>query len=207
MSELSHIKRPLCPQCAYPQSTCLCAWIKPVKAPCELIILQHPKETNHAKNTVKLLKLGLTNLQVIQGEHPEAFYQLSQQVRDNKDHYVLCYPNQNSQAIETLSLENKSQLLANQQKAVILIDASWRKALKMWHLNPWLHELPSWHFASPPTNQYQIRQTKIQNGLSTLEAVSYLLHKVHGFDGTALLHLFEKMQSTCFAQHHGQIKT
>ncbi|MBL4631507.1 MAG: DTW domain-containing protein, partial [Paraglaciecola sp.] len=81
-------------------------------------------------------------------------------------------------------------------------DASWRKALKIWHQNPWLHSLHSWHFAKPPNNQYYIRRTTQENSLSTLESVAYVLELIHSTDCSSLYELFQQMQARCFLKQN-----
>ncbi|WP_158972804.1 tRNA-uridine aminocarboxypropyltransferase [Paraglaciecola sp. L3A3] len=195
-------KRKHCGSCTYPESTCLCQWIKPISSPIPLIILQHPQEAKHAKNTVKLLQLGLHNIEVLQGENSNDFAQLVNRVGQQPHNFSLCYPNVHSMAIEsTLHCSPKASIY-NQGHSLIFIDASWRKALKMWHLNPWLHQLDSWHFDQPPTNQYKIRQTKQENSLSTLEAVAYVLSKTQQVNCSPLIQLFLKMQQLSFKNMH-----
>lgn len=198
MTQLLTSKRAKCINCGYPQLTCLCAWIKVINSPVKIVILQHPKEANHAKNTVKLLQLGLTNLEIIQGENASDFKVFANTVSACPEKYVLCYPHSESKAIETLKLEAEFAPTLVELETLILIDASWRKALKMWHLNPWLQKLNSWHFAAPPQNKYTIRHTKQRNSLSTLESVAYLLNLTYALDCGALLGLFEQMQARCF---------
>lgn len=198
MTQLLTSKRAKCINCGYPQSTCLCAWVKVIDSPVKIVILQHPKEANHAKNTVKLLQLGLTNLEIIQGEDASDFKVFANTVAGCPEKYVLCYPHAKSKAIESLKLETDFAPTLVELDTLILIDASWRKALKIWHLNPWLQKLNSWHFADPPQNQYDIRQTKQKNSLSTLESVAYLLNLTYALDCSTLLGLFEQMQARCF---------
>ncbi|MDU0353337.1 tRNA-uridine aminocarboxypropyltransferase [Paraglaciecola aquimarina] len=152
------------------------------------------------KNTVRLLQLGLKNLQVIQGESAEDFSELAIEVTTAPSQFSLCYPNINSLAIESAFSTADKSAQFSQQHTIIFIDASWRKALKMWHLNPWLQQLTSWHFDNPPEGQYRIRQTKQKNGLSTLEAVTYVLTNTKQVDCSALLTLFLKMQQLRFAE-------
>lgn len=78
---------------------------------------------------------------------------------------------------------------------LILLDGTWRKAKKMWMLNPWLHDLPSWHFGQPPENQYRMRKTNLEHSLSTLEAAAYGLDCLCHFDSAKLLKLFNAMQT------------
>jgi DTW domain-containing protein YfiP len=156
--------------------------------------MQHPKETKHAKNTVKLLQLGLHNIQVLIGERAEDFTQLKQQISQAPDKFSLCYPSEAS-----LPIEHEGQIQAQRSDhTVIFIDASWRKALKMWHLNPWLHSIKAVHFANPPENLYAIRKTTQSNSLSTLEAVCYVLNQYNNTDCSALIDLFKHMQLQSF---------
>jgi DTW domain-containing protein YfiP len=198
MQNIQVNKRIICNSCGYAKSTCVCQWVKPIQSPLGIVILQHPKETKHAKNTVKLLQLSLSNIEVIQGESAQDFQELAETVTTQPDTYSLCYPNQNSKPIEsTISQSDKPAIFSKSHK-IILIDASWRKAFKMWHLNPWLHKLDSWHFDAPPTNQYAIRHTTQANSLSTLESAAYLLNLTHNVDCSSLLTLFANMQQKCF---------
>jgi len=53
--------RAVCPRCERPARTCLCAMLPaPVAVHTQLLILQHPAEAGHAKNTTAFLTLGLS---------------------------------------------------------------------------------------------------------------------------------------------------
>ena len=52
-------RRATCAVCQRPQVTCLCAWVRPVTHATEVLVLQHPLEAHHAKNTARLLHLSL----------------------------------------------------------------------------------------------------------------------------------------------------
>jgi DTW domain-containing protein YfiP len=169
-----------------------------MKPPFNIIILQHPKEAKHAKNTVKLLTLGLKKITVFQGETHRDWAELAQKVVNQPQNYCLFYPHGQSTSIESVSSPPQKARYFPINQHVIFIDASWRKALKMWHLNPWLHSLNSWHFAHPPNNQYHIRHTTQENSLSTLESVAYVLELVYNTDCSALHELFQQMQVRCF---------
>jgi DTW domain-containing protein YfiP len=201
MNTLETNKRLICATCSYPQSTCLCAWIQPITAPLNIIILQHPKETKHAKNTVKLLTLGLKITTVLQGESPENWAELAQKVINQPQKYCLFYPHEQSIAIESISSPQQKAQYFPANHNVIFIDASWRKALKIWKLNPWLQLCNSWHFANPPNSRYCIRHTNQQSSLSTLESVAYVLEHTHNVNCTPLYTLFLKMQQKCFIEN------
>jgi DTW domain-containing protein YfiP len=201
MTTLNSNKRQICLTCGYPQNTCLCAWINPITSPLNIIILQHPKETKHAKNTVKLLTLGLKNITVLQGDMPEDWAELAQKVYIQPQNYCLFYPHEQSNSVESIYSTEQKERYFPENRNVIFIDASWRKALKIWHLNPWLQECNSWHFANPPDNQYHIRRTTQKSSLSTLESVAYVLEHTHNINCTGLHNLFSMMQQKCFLEN------
>ncbi|MEP2650956.1 MAG: tRNA-uridine aminocarboxypropyltransferase [Paraglaciecola sp.] len=190
-----------CVKCDYPQKTCLCTWVYPFDSPINIVILQQPKETKHAKNTVKLLNLTLNRLRVLIGESPEDWTEFIKVVSQNPDNFSVCYPDEQSKPLESLTNIKQKQAFFPPEHTVIFIDASWRKALKIWKLNPWMHTLQSWHFSSPPINQYQIRQTTQKNSLSTLESVAYILEYTQGINCDHLYTLFTKMQQVCFMEN------
>ena len=206
MTNLKTTKRLVCDICGYPQTTCLCAWVAPIHSPLNIIVLQHPKESKHAKNTVKLLRLGIKNITVLQGENPEDWPQLAKSVQQHPQNFCLFYPHEHSNSFEKISSTEQQLQKFPKNHNVIFIDASWRKALKIWHLNPWLKSCSSWHFSSPPNNQYQIRATTVQSSLSTLESVAYVLEHSHHVDCSKLHTLFLKMQQKCFMDQNNGLK-
>ena len=60
--------RPLCPHCLRPASACLCSCVQPVHSRVQLLVLQHPMEAGHAKNTARLLHLCLPGNRLEVGE-------------------------------------------------------------------------------------------------------------------------------------------
>ncbi|MFQ3196746.1 MAG: DTW domain-containing protein YfiP [Paraglaciecola sp.] len=187
--------RRYCPGCHYPARVCICDAVHTFKARQKIIILQHPVEAKHAKNTTRLITLCMPDVTVLCGEHPHSFSELIKKCSANPDHFALIYPSSSSKA-----LENHSQQFAlPKQKTLIFIDATWRKAFKIWQLNPWLSTLPQWHFAAPPASKYTIRKTSVDNGLSTLEALAYTLNITEKLDCHPLLQSFLAMQDKVFS--------
>ncbi|MBT9597160.1 MAG: DTW domain-containing protein, partial [Vitreoscilla sp.] len=60
--------RATCVRCLRPQATCLCALVRPTAHRTEVLVLQHPQEQRHAKNSVALLRLSLAHCEVVVGE-------------------------------------------------------------------------------------------------------------------------------------------
>ncbi|WP_163133343.1 tRNA-uridine aminocarboxypropyltransferase [Agarivorans sp. Alg241-V36] len=182
------MSRVRCPRCLRPQSHCLCADIPHCTHSHPVIVLQHPSEQQHAKGTAHLACLALGNAQIMVGETEEDFAELKQQVELNPDQFLLIYPSETSQAIEhRATSKNAASVVADSFPTILLLDGTWRKAKKLWHLNPWLQDLEQFHFDRAPHGQYKIRKTSIDKGLSTIEAIGYALNQLEMFDPTPLV--------------------
>jgi DTW domain-containing protein YfiP len=168
-------KRLLCNQCQLAMANCICKFAVSIDNPVELLVLQHPKETSEAKNTIRLLQLCTQNMQVITGEkfeHEEIFANL---YHDQKIPLLL-YPE--TKELTALGLATPAALpdLSNIELSrirLVLIDATWKKSRKMLYLNPSLQNLPRLPLQNLPDSLYSIRKAHNQNQLSSLEACCY----------------------------------
>ena len=173
---------------------CICYAIEQLKCAQKIVVLQHPNEANHAKNSARLIPLCLNNVRIVVGESSDDFSELVQACKSKPEEFAVFYPSEFSEAFEDNILQFKQQ----RPDTLIFIDATWRKAYKMWQLNSWLHQLSSWHFVKPPSSRYDVRFTSVKNGLSTLEAVAYTLEAALDLDCSPLYRCFSAMQTTVF---------
>lgn len=180
-------KRQYCQNCSYPQSVCLCHALQPVANNTRVFILRHPSETRQAKNTVPLLQLSLASIEVINGEQEGDFKPIRDWCINNKEHVAVLYPNENSQNLAEIRLENRCSL-----SALLLIDGTWRKAYRIWRSNPWLQELNSFHLQDIPSIYH--RQSRCTNSLSTLEATAGALRLIESLDTQPLTKLLRVRQ-------------
>ncbi|QYJ85971.1 DTW domain-containing protein [Shewanella mesophila] len=158
------MKRPNCPDCQYPTNACLCASIRPLATSVELVVLQDPGEVKHAKNSVKLMKAVIPDLQVVVGETAEDFMVLKSYLDSQIKPIFVLYPSADSQSVSELSLPKDVILL--------LIDGTWRKVFKLLALNPWLNQYSAVHLDLNSPSNYIIRKAKRADSLSTLEAAA-----------------------------------
>lgn len=180
--------RPYCEKCHFPRRTCICSLVSAVDDVTydgEIHVLQHPDEVGHAKNSLKLVTQLMPNVQVWTGENQEDFSELAYQVTQSSGGWGCFYPC-------TSSIENTAFKPDLPDTRLIFIDATWRKARKIWHLNSWMHNLPLYHLSRDYTPQYHIRKNHASHQLSTLEAIAYAIH--WETDSTPLLQLFDKFQ-------------
>ena len=149
---MSLTKRVVCHKCLYPSSTCLCDYVEPFSTPVNIVVLQDPSESKHAKNTVRLLKLCLRNIVVHITDG--SFTPLSAL---NKNNTLVLYPSSTALSMEALieqsSLsETKAKCAIDLAtiKNVVILDGSWSKTHKIWSTQTWLHEIPQMTFAELP---------------------------------------------------------
>ncbi len=177
-------KRAYCPNCAYPVTVCLCHTIRPQANRTNVWILQHPSEAGVAKNTAHLVGLGLTACNIVVGERPADFSPLINAIKATPEGWALLYPGDKSTALE--ACPNKAAI-----GNLVVLDGTWKKAYKLFMLNPWLSAIPQLHFDAPPKGRYRIRKTRVADGLSTLEAVAWGLKLIEGANPEPLWALLE----------------
>ncbi len=167
--------RKVCEGCQRPQAVCLCPYLVSLQAPCRLVILQHPSEQKQALATVPILQQCIQPLDVWVGEdfqdHPQRLELLEQ-----AECCRVLFPSETS---EKWSMQ-QGRTSMQPVKYLIVIDGTWRKAKRIWHMNPWLHELPCAQLTDLGPSQYQIRSSTIEGGVSTLEAVSFACEYLSG---------------------------
>lgn len=160
--------RPTCARCLRPQRTCICRWVVPVDCEVEVLILQHPSESSHAKNTARMLHLSLHRSHLLVGETLDAAaWQLA--IRDTRQ-TVLLYPATALPGHAEVRTASPECLQDTARLRLVVIDATWRKSLKMLHVNPLLQGLPRWGLTEVPSSRYRIRKAHKPGQLSTLEA-------------------------------------
>jgi DTW domain-containing protein YfiP len=163
------MSRHICSQCKRPQQTCICHLIIPLANTVEVIILQHPNEVNQSKGSLGLLLASLQHCTVIVGENFTFNVSLQKILSTYKDDVYLLYPHQKAETIK------KNITFLRPPKAIILLDATWKKAYRMYQLSTNLHKLAKLQLPQGLPNYYDIRKTSVRNGLSTLEACCYSL--------------------------------
>jgi len=124
----------------------------------QLLVLQHPSEVEHAKNSVRLLQLAVPDTRVIVGETEADFAELRAELTTDSMPTFLLYPSDNSQLLQA---DDSSEAVR-----LILL------------LNPWLQALPQRHLPLAAPTAYRIRKANRSDSLSTLEAAAAALSQL-----------------------------
>lgn len=175
----SSVTRPRCAECLRPQSACICEWVTPTEHRTDVLILQHPLEVDHAKNSARLLHLSLPRSRMLTGEVFEE-ERLQGAIIDapaEPKYTVLLYPRTPDDEAPAL---DPAQLKDPAQVRLVVLDATWRKSRKMLHLSPLLLQLPRLSLEDAPASNYLIRKAHKPGQLSTLEATCAALAQLEG---------------------------
>ncbi|QLE85697.1 DTW domain-containing protein [Shewanella sp. Scap07] len=63
----------------------------------------------------------------------------------------------------------------NQSIQVIILDATWQEARKMYRQSPYLNQIKRLNFTSVANSQYALRRNQVAGGLCTVECVAQLM--------------------------------
>ncbi|WP_298231803.1 tRNA-uridine aminocarboxypropyltransferase [uncultured Azohydromonas sp.] len=199
-------RRATCARCLRPQATCLCALARPTAHRTEVLVLQHPQEQRQAKNSVALLRLSLAHCEVVVGERfaPETLQALLH--RPGRDTRLL-YPDVPAAPAPPAPETTGAPL------RLVVLDATWRKSLRMLLEHPALAALPRLSLDAPaPTRYRAIRAARRADQVSTLEATVQALAMLEGpsFDAAPLLDAFGRFVAGVQARqrpHHAGIQS
>ena len=183
--------RAFCYQCRRAKITCLCGRIEKQPNDIKIVVLQHPDEVNNPKGSAIIAELGLEKYQRWIAEDFSQHTELTDFLIKHKYEVAVLYPSENA-----IELNNKwLKKVELNLKYLIVIDATWRKAKKIWELQPLLHELTTLKLTEEQISNYRIRKVPREGYLSTIESVVVSLRALeHGSQGyQPLLDLFTEM--------------
>ena len=170
--------RTTCPRCLLAQVACICPLVTPTAHACQVLILQHPLEEHHAKNSARLLHLSLPGSRLVVGE---AFDDAALQALMPELRYtMLLYPPTDYADHAAPAPLDAMQIADLHQLRLVVLDATWRKSRKMLHLSPALQGLPRLTLDDVPQGRYAIRKAHKPGQLSTLEATCAALAQLEG---------------------------
>lgn len=160
-------------------------------------MLQHPQEQRQAKNSVTLLRLSLARCEVVVGERFEPATLAALLHRPGRPTWLL-YPD-----VPAAPSPSVQGMTAGPDLRLVVLDATWRKSLRMLLEHPMLSALPRLSIApTAPTCYWAIRAARRMEQISTLEATVQALAMVEGpsFDGAPLLDAFGRFVATVAAR-------
>ena len=185
------MSRAFCYQCRRAKITCLCGRIEKQPNDIKIVVLQHPDEVNNPKGSAIIAELGLQKYQRWIAEDFSQHTELIDFLIKHKFEVAVLYPSEDAIELNDKWLKKVEWNL----KYLIVIDATWRKAKKIWELQPLLHELTTLRLTEEQISNYRIRKVPKEGYLSTIESVVVSLRALE-YDSEGyqpLLDLFTEM--------------
>lgn len=167
------MSRAYCYQCFRVEKNCLCNKLSIIDNKINIIVLQHPDEIKNVKGSSIIAKLYLQNYRSWQGEDFSHNNELIELIEKHKESTLIVFPGDDGlQLVDWVKgINNQSQLLEMNYYNLIFIDASWRKARKIWLSFPLFKEIKCVHLGSSGMSNYRIRKIPMPGYLSTIEAI------------------------------------
>ncbi|VAW68225.1 hypothetical protein MNBD_GAMMA09-1806 [hydrothermal vent metagenome] len=168
------MSRAFCYQCHRAKVACLCNRIEKQANRIKLVVLQHPDEVSNPKGSAIIAELGLQQYQCWVGEDFSGHKGLLSLLAETAELTAVLYPSEGSTVLDRQNAADNGDI-----RQLIVIDASWRKAKKIWELCPQLHRLKVFRLAER-VSSYRIRKTPGADYLSTIESIVESLNLLEG---------------------------
>ncbi|MBA4374217.1 MAG: DTW domain-containing protein [Thermodesulfovibrio sp.] len=193
------MSREMCYRCFWPKSLCWCSSITPIETRTKFIILMHPKEYKEEKAaTGRFTHLCLQNSEIHMGINFDNDTVVQERIHDMRYFPMLLYPGKDAINISESGI--LSGVLQDRQLLVILLDATWRCARRIFNRSLTLQKLPRLGIVPGEKSRYLIKKQPHDWCLSTIEAAHELMTALDkaGLDTYTLpgqmLDLFARMQ-------------
>ena len=147
-----------CPRCLRPLKTCYCKALTPETACIDLLIIQHPSETRHPVNSARIASLGISNCEILVGRR---FHRV--RGVGNAAGKPSCLP-----VISIGQCVHHKDVHRGNNTAptlCVILDGTWRKAKKIYYMNPVLQALPAITLSDTYTSAYTIRKNTRSGGV------------------------------------------
>ncbi|WP_083463691.1 tRNA-uridine aminocarboxypropyltransferase [Prosthecomicrobium hirschii] len=180
-----------CPHCGKPAALCVCDFVEPVETRVRLAILQHPQEQDVTLGSARLavrhfvggiFKVGLS--------WPSLSKAVGREV-DVKRWAVMHLGSVDTDAFppgrDLAVVDKDGKPVADQAAAlkgiegVVAFDGSWSQAKTLWWRNPWVLKARRLVIRPAQPSLYgKLRKEPRREGLSTLEAVAFVISRLEG---------------------------
>jgi DTW domain-containing protein len=149
----------MCPRCYLKSAQCICSWLPHIVTRTEILVIRHVTETHAMSNTGRLAALLMPNCRIIDYA-AAASRQLAPDITLDAKNTWLLYPGQ-----------NPPPAMPPPERLVVL-DASFRRAKRMYHRIDALRPLPELALPAPEIAPHRLRQPPRADGMSTIEAIA-----------------------------------
>lgn len=172
-----------CPRCYQRREICICPILPTVQTRTEILILRHIYETERPSNTGRFVALAMPNSRIIPCGGGSRIGLASVNDKELRAPGTwLLWPD------GTGANSDASDLMPPAR--VVVIDATWQQARRLYRNMPVLWELPRLALPVPKGRRERLREQRRSDGMSTLEAVAAA---VAGLEGAEAARPLEKL--------------
>lgn len=186
-----------CFRCYLRQGICICSILPTVQTRAEFLILRHIGESRNTSNTGRLVALAMPNSRIIPcgGGRRIGLSSLDEEELGAPGTYLL-WPDGSRARQELLEL--------NPPARVVVLDATWRQARRLYSRTPVLQSLPQLALPTPIRHRHRLREPHRPDGISTLEAVAAAVGMIEGSEAAELLEeLYDEVVRRALTLRHG----
>ncbi len=176
-----------CPWCLLGELFCTCEHRQYLNTSANFMLIMYDDEVLKPTNSGRLIADTVPNTSAFLWSRIEPNKQMVEMINDPQYQPLLIFPAQYAQegqlvvehidqvthAVECDKLEINSDTTTNKKiPLLILLDGSWRQAIKMFRKSPYLHELPLLSFNPETLATYELRKGSHDFQLSTAEVAA-----------------------------------
>ena len=191
-----------CPRCYQRREICICPILPTVTTRTEILILRHIWEAERPSNTGRLAALAMPNSRIIPcgGGARAGISPIDDEFLRVPGTWLLWPDGTGTQS-------NVSEL--KPPARVVVIDATWSQARRLYRSMPVLQALPRLVLPAPIRCRDRLREQHRSDGMSTLEAVAAAVAKLEGVETARPLEiLYDELvrRTTFFRWGKGHVK-
>lgn len=166
-----------CLRCYQRREICICPILPTVKTKTEFLILRHIWETERPSNTGRLIALAMPNARIIPcgGGTRIGLAPVDDELLRLPGTWLL-WPDGTDAQTRAADLTQPSR--------IVVIDATWQQARRLYSTLPALRTLPRLALPAPIRGRNRLREQHRSDGMSTIEAVAAAVARFEG-DETA----------------------
>ena len=161
-----------CNKCGLPIINCICNVVPKMRTKAKILILSTEREFSRPSNTARLLKLvNPESTELILWERINAPEKLIEYINSEEYEIYIIFPIENDDLSER-KFEYKS---SERTPAFIILDGTWKEALKILRRSDYLKKLPRISLNPIHKSEYTLRRGASEGELCTIEAAIEVL--------------------------------
>ena len=162
-----------CLRCYQRREICICPILPTVRTRTEFLIVRHTREAGRPSNTGRLVALTMPNSRIIScgGGNRIGPSSLDDELLKPPGTWLLWPDGPGSEP-------DRPEL--GQPNRIVVLDATWRQARRLYARTPALSTLPRLVLPAPPRSRNRLREQHRPDGMSTLVAAAAAVAKLEG---------------------------